>query len=208
MGGKIVMIAVLASCAIAALTALLHPIVLSTLRRTDAAVRSKMRHRARFSAFILFCALARALNLSIAGHILNVAAIVGIMVCAGFLIAFAFTIRPVFVGSTVGLLAGVAWLAGLLICVMSAVFDDSPVTVQLDDGLICRETVYGFAAGDAGEIMDIYRRYLFIDHRLLSQMDSDAEPEQNTPPPPAFSDTLARCRARVNAARGAAAHLP
>jgi hypothetical protein len=204
MGGKIVMIAVLASCAVAALTALLHPLVLLTLRRTDAAVGIKMRQWARFSAFILFCALARALDLSVAGHIVNVAAIVGIMVCAGFLVAFAFTIRPIFVGNTIGLLAGVAWLVGLLFCVMSALLDgNSPVTVQLDSGLICRETVYGFAAGDSGEIMDIYRRYLFIDHRLLSQMDSDVEPEQNTPPPPALADTLARCRARVNAARSA-----
>lgn len=203
------MIAVLASCAIAALVALLHPVVMAVLHHADAPVRSKMRHRARFSVFILVCALARALDLSIAGHILNVAANVGVMVCAGLLVAFAFGIGPVFVGAAISLLAGGAWLIGLVFCLLSAISDgNSPVTVQLDDGLICRETVYGFVAGDSGEVMDIYRRYLFIDYRLLSQMDSDVEPEQNRPPPPALAGTLSRCRARVKLAYSAAAHLP
>lgn len=200
--------AVLAPFAIGALFALVHPLVLWYLQRADAAARTALRHRIACSAFILLAALAWAFDLSFAGHALNLVAAVAVLLCAGFLIVSAFGLRPRLVGVTAGLLASGAWIAGLLFLFLSAaLMDQSPATVQLDDGLICRETMYGLAAGDSGDTMAIYRRYLFIDHRLLSQVRSDTAPENTTPPPPAFTDTLARCRARVNAARSAAAHL-
>lgn len=196
----------LGACAGGALAALLHPLVLLALRRGDAAARTRLRHQARFSGFILCCALARALDLSFAGHVLNLAAVAGVMVCAAFLVVFAFRMAPRTVGVAVGLLAGSAWLGGLIFCLMMGVFGgNSAATVQLDDGLVCRETVYGFVTSDSGEIMDIYRRYLFVDHRLLSQRHSDVEPEDDKPPPAAMADTLARCRMRVNAQRAAMA---
>jgi hypothetical protein len=101
------------------------------------------------------------------------------------------------------LLASGAWLTCVLLGLV-VLIEQSPATVQLNDGLICHETVYGFVTTDSGEIMDIYRRYLFIDHRLLSQVHSDPEPETNVPPPPAFAATLARCQLLVNAKRQAA----
>jgi hypothetical protein len=194
-------------CGAGALTALLQPWVLLCLARTDAVRRFEARREARCSGFIIFCALAWMANLSFAGHALNVIAIVVVVICAGSLAMFAFGLRPTVVGLSVGLMATGAFLLGLLFCLEEVlVHGNSPATAQLDDGLVCRETVYGFVTSDSGELMEIYRRYLFIDHRIYHRIHSDIDPDNAAPPPAGIADTLARCQAAVNAQRSAAAH--
>lgn len=192
-------------CGAGALTALLHPLVLLCMAKTDAARRAEARQYARCSAFIIVCVIAWAANLSFAGHALNLAANIGMMACAGLLVLFTFDMRPKLAGISLGLLAAGAWLFGLLLCLASALFDgNSPATVRLDDGLVCRETVYGFVTSDSGEIMDIYRRYLFIDHRIYQQVHSDVTPNPPVQAPAGLRDATARCQAAVNAQRRAA----
>jgi hypothetical protein len=128
---------------------------------------------------------------------------------SGFVIAalvlFSFRIKPTWLGVATGILSACGWWLGCLWIVLTAAFDgNSPASVELGDGLVCRETVYGFVASDSGQELDIFRRYLFIDHRLYHERRSDVYPGDPVPPPAGLRDAVARCDARLNQRR----HIP
>jgi hypothetical protein len=198
---------VLGLCAAGALIALSFPFILLCLSQVDARRRAMARRHAVFSAFTIACAIAWMLHLSFAGHALNVAAVVAVVICSGALALSAFNFRPARLALPVGLLAAFTWLVNLAGVTLVFLDHGPTVTAQLGNGVHCRETDYGYFGGDPpGRIMDIYRRYLFIDHRIYRQFNSAIGPLEVLPAPVGLPDAPARCLALVDAARRAAAH--
>ncbi|HEX8788437.1 MAG TPA: hypothetical protein VF793_19785 [Telluria sp.] len=198
---------VLGLCAAGALIALAFPFLLLCLRQVDADRRDRARRHAVFSSFTIACAIAYLLDLSFAGHALNIIAVAAVVICAGALTLSAFSIRPTYLALPVGLLAACAWLINLA-GVSLAFLDRGPVaTAQLGSGLHCRETEYGyFLSNPPGWIMDIHRRYLFVDHRIYRQFNPAAGPVEVVAAPEGLPDAPARCHALIDAQRSAATH--
>lgn len=196
--------ALLALFAVGILAALLSPCLQLRAARLDAARAVTARRHLCLSGVVAAVAAAAASGFSIAGHTGNVMAIAAALIAGGVLVLYAFGSRPRILGVATGIVAGIAWLLMLLFCGMSLIVDNSPVTVALGDGLYCGETAYGFVTGDSGEEVNLYQRYLFIDHTVYHQLHSDIYP--NEAPPARLAATLARCQAGFNLARAAGAH--
>lgn len=152
--------------------------------------------------YVILIALSAALGFSFSVHLLNIFAAFTALIFIGALALLAFRIKPKFAAISVGSVAIFAWL--LLALCMAAVmlFDgNSAVTVALEDGQYCEETVYGFVTGDSGEELAIYQRYLFIDQRVYHGVHSDVYPNHVTPVPTGLANTVARCQAKINKKR-------
>jgi hypothetical protein len=142
------------------------------------------------------------LGFSFSVHLLNILATFTALIFIGALALLAFRIKAKFVAISVGSVAVFAWL--LLALGMGAVMlldGNSAVTVALEDGQYCEETVYGFVTGDSGEELAIYRRYLFIDQRIYHGVHSDVYPNDVTRVSTSLASLLARCQAKINKKR-------
>jgi hypothetical protein len=150
-------------------------------------------------------ALSAAAGLSFSAHMLNVAVVIGALIAVGALALSVFRIRPRWAGILGGCLAFCGWALLLLYFGGVALFNgNSAVTVRLDNGALCRETVYGFVTGDSGEELEVYKRYLFIDYRLHHQIHSDVYPNTAKPMSAEMTKVVAGCQSRINAVRAAA----
>jgi hypothetical protein len=156
--------------------------------------------------YVCLTALAAAMGLSFAMHAINFVLVMGAVMGGGALALLVFRIRPKFVGIAVGSLAVGCWsLLALGFGALALFGESSPLEVTLDDGQVCRESVYGFAAGDSGEILDIYKRYVLIDYRLYHQVHSEVYPDTAPAVPEKLLDVVPECQTRINKARSAGA---
>lgn len=145
-------------------------------RRHGREVLVAARSRLVPSAIVLAVGAAMWLNISFFNHIVNMAAIIGALCCYGFLSLFFFQLRPKVVAVPMGLIA----LVLTLVLAIGSLFDlafggNVADSADLGDGLVCHESPYGFA-GDGGERLDVFRRYLVIDRRIMSEnlVETDA----------------------------------
>lgn len=152
--------------------------------------------------YICLTALSAVLGLSFAAHVLNIAAVIGACLALGALTLLLFSIKPGFAGVVAGCLGVICWLV-LMLCIGGLTFfsGSSPVTVTLDDKLVCRETAYGFVTSDSGEELEIYKRYLLLDYRVYHQFHSDIDPDAQTPVPAKLANMVAVCQAKIIKAR-------
>jgi hypothetical protein len=141
---------------------------------------------------------AAALDISFAAPFFNFLTVLAALGAAGVLVLLLFGMRPSWLGIPLGVLGTGAWLMACLWIVMLAAFDgNSPLEVALGDGLLCRRTVYGAAVSDSGQDLAIYRRMLFIDHRLYVERHSDVYPNGPHAAPAELRGAVARCRAQA-----------
>lgn len=147
---------------------------------------------------------------SFAGGIANLGAVWLAWIASAFLALTPFYLKPRLLGGAAGILCAGGWLLASLWLALTLLFENnSPAEADLGDGLHCRESVYGFAAGDSGTDLALFRRYGFIDHKVLDLRESDVYPQSNQPAPPAWRAAVLRChrlverRRRADAATGA-----
>ncbi|WP_036172889.1 hypothetical protein [Massilia sp. 9096] len=188
----VVALLILVPCAIAALVALLRPLFL-LLRKADIddVQRTTARRQALFSGFIIACALAWLWGLSFAGHASNKVTIIAALLCMGMLTLATYRVKPLL---PVSILATLAWLIALLAVVL-LMLTGYRTTVALGDGLYCSETNVS-SLGESSQILEIFRRHLFIDQRLYTFTYED--PHEALQPMPGQPDAPARCRALLH----------
>lgn len=159
------------------------------------------------AGYVSITVLAAALGLSFAAHVINVVAVIGAFFAAAALALLLFRIRPRFAGIAAGCIGLACWLlVSICFAGLTLLGGNSAVAITLDDNLICRETVYGFVTSDSGEELDIYQRYLFIDHRLYHQIHSDVDPTFATPVPANLGSLVERCQVKIDKARKTAGY--
>jgi hypothetical protein len=196
----------LALCGAGAVAALLSPwlVMRRAAADADAPLRALARRYLALSAFIVAVTGGGALHLSFTVAICNVLVILAAIIGSAMLVIFSFRIRPAWLGISSGIFSACGWLMGCLFFALGALFEgNSPADVELGNGLHCRATVYGFAAGDSGEEFDIYRRFLLIDYRIYYERHSDVYPINPVPAPPDLREAIPRCRVLVNRQRQA-----
>jgi hypothetical protein len=173
----------------------------------DAALRALARQRLALSAFVLAVAGAAALHLSFTAPVCNFLVGLAAVIGSAVLVMFTFLIRPAWLGMSSGILGVCAWLMGCLFFGLGALFEgNSPVDVELGNGLHCRATVYGFVTGDSGDEFEIYRRFLLIDYRVYHERDSAIYPKFPLPAPSGWGEAIRRCKVLVNQQREAGEH--
>lgn len=179
-------------CAIAALVALLRPFFLLLLTAAvDHAQHAATRRQALFSGFIIACALCWLWGISLAGHAANSAAIVVALLCMGMLTLAMYRVKPLL---PVAILSTLAWLIALLAVVL-LLLTDYRRAAPLGDGLYCSETAIN-SMNESSELLEIFRRHLFIDHRLY--MFTYEDPREDLPPMLGQPDVPARCLALLH----------
>ena len=90
-----------------------------------------------------------------------------------YLAIFSFHLSPKQLGKSIGIGAIIGTLFLTLYLLFSPlVFDFSPKMVELEDGVVCRQSEYGSAASLNGSTIRIFKRYQFID-KLVGQKDSN-----------------------------------
>ncbi len=165
------------------------------------------RRKLTLIGYVLSVALAAYAGLSFSAHLLNVAATLGAVLSLGLLALPAFDIRPKFVGIVVGCCAFFLWLLLILTLGSVALFEgNSALTVALGDGQYCEESIYGFVAGDSGEELTIYQRYLFVDRQLYRQRNSQFSPNPEAKNAARWRAVAAHCQKKINQTRGQIRH--
>lgn len=145
--------------------------------------------------FIALVAIAHALDLSFAAPVFNFLIVLFALCAGGVLVLALFGVGPRWVGVSLGLLGVGGLLMACLWIVVTAAFDgNSPKDAALGDGLLCRRTMYGFVTSDSGQELALYRRFLFIDHRIHDERRSDVYPGDAPPVPAGLQAAVARCR--------------
>lgn len=184
--------------------ALLTPFV--ALRAADPMRRrAARRHLAYVGAIVIVCA-APQIGITFAPHTLNVAAVLAALLAGAALALFAVKVAPRPIDILAGLLGTAAWLAALLVAgLIEAFVGNSPMTVSLGDGVVCRESLHGALPGASGTAFEFDRRYGLIDRRLYVYDEEDDRPDMTEPAEARWQQPLARCQALIDAARSGAA---
>lgn len=145
--------------------------------------------------FAAFVGIAHALDLSFAAPFLNFLIVLFALCACSALVLALFGLGPRWLGIPLGLLGAGGWLMACLWIVLTAAFDgNSPKDAALGDGLLCRRTMYGFVGSDSGRELAIYRRFLFIDHRIHDERRSDVYPGDAPSVPAGLQHAVTRCR--------------
>lgn len=164
------------------------------------AVRLPARRDLILGGFVALVAIAYALHLSFAAPFLNFLIVLFALCAGGALVLALFGLGPRWVGVPLGLLGVGGLLMACLWIVVTATFDgNSPADAELGNGLLCRRTVYGFVGSDSGQELALYRRFLFIDHRIHYERRSDIYPAAPAPAPASMRMAVERCRALPHA---------
>lgn len=142
-------------------------------RRHADDVLASARKRLVPSAIVLAVGAAIWLDISFFNHLINLAVIIGALCCGVFLSLFFFRLRPRFITVPMGVIAMLLTLALGVFSLLDLAFGGSVASsVDIGDGLVCHESPYGFA-GDGGERLDVFRRYLVIERRVMSESLTD-----------------------------------
>jgi hypothetical protein len=129
---------------------------------------------------------------SFAYHLLNMAAGIVALCCGVFLCQFLFELKPRWLTAPLGAVAMLLMLItilGVLLDMLSS--GHSTTRTELGDGIVCEEFPSGFA-GNSDETLDVYRRYLVIDRRVLRHSLLDA-PADDEALPAAARASMQRC---------------
>ena len=180
-----------------ALTAVARPwlVLRATVSGTTGRVRA--RQLAWCSSLLVMLVIAAAIGLTFSAQLANVIAVMVGLACAGALSLYAFGLHPRWWRIVVGLSCILSWLMSVVFWVMVLVFDGhSPATVQLDDGVNCRASLYGFV-GSSGQSLELFRRYVFIDYKIVSVHQPDLVPDEALEIPAAFRQQISACRAAI-----------
>lgn len=160
------------------------------------AVHLPARRDLILGGFIALVAIAHTLDLSFAAPFFNFLIVLFALCAGGALVLALFGVGPRWVGVPLGLLGVGGLLMACLWIVVTAAFDgNSPADAELGDGLLCRRTMYGFVTSDSGQELVLYRRFLFIDHRIHYERRSDIYPAEPAPVPASMRTAVERCRA-------------
>jgi hypothetical protein len=167
----------------------------ATVSGTTARVRA--RQLAWCSSLFVMLVLASAIGLTFSAHLANVMAVMVGVACAGALSLYAFGVQPRWWGMVLGLSCILGWLMSVVFWAMILVFDGlSPATVQLDDGVACRASLYGFV-GSSGQSLELFRHYAFVDYKIVSVHQPDFMPDEALEIPAAFRQQISACRAAL-----------
>ena len=151
---------------------------------------------------IVIVAISAAWGLSFSAHLLNILVTLAAVTYLGVLTLLAFRLKPKYVAIPLGCTAIFTWLLLMLYLGCVTLFDgNSAVSVELDEGLHCEESVYGFVTSDSGEELTIYRRYLFIDRKIYHEVHSDVYPNEVQAIPASITNIVNRCHAQINKKR-------
>lgn len=191
--------------ALGAMMALLSPYFQMRAGKFDGRIDTlTARRHLLLSGFVLAVTAAAVSGFSFAGKAGNVIAVIAALISYGALALFSFRAKPNFIALPVGILSLCAWLLALLYLGVTMLFTgNSSASVALDEARYCRETVYGFVTGDSGEELEIFQRYLFIDHSLYRQTHSDVYSNEPTHAPAKFADAVSRCQTKIDEQRAA-----
>jgi hypothetical protein len=149
------------------------------------------------SGLLVMLVLAASSGLTFSSQLANVIAVMTGLAGAGVLSLHAFGLQPRWFGIAVGLSCILGWLLGLVFWMMMLFFDGlSPVTVQLDDGVHCRASLYGFV-GSSGQSLELFRHYALIDYKLVSVHQPDFMPDEALEMPNAFRRQISACMAAI-----------
>lgn len=158
------------------------------------AVHLPARRDLILGGFVALVAIAHALDLSFAAPFFNFLIVLFALCGGGALVLALFGVKPHWVGIPLGLL-GIGGL--LMVClwiVVTAVFDgNSPADAELGDGLLCRQTAYGFVTSDSGVDLAIYRRFLLVDRKLYGERRSAIYPNGTPAIPAGLQSAIMRC---------------
>lgn len=143
-----------------------------------------------------------AAGISFSAHALNLLAILAALASSGTLVLLLFRLRRKWIGAPAGCLGTLCWVLVAVYLLGAALFDgNSEVMVMLDNGIVCRETVYGFVTSDSGEELEIFRRFYLVDYRLHHQIHSDVYPNVAQTVSAEMGDLILRCQHEINSSR-------
>lgn len=161
-------------------------------------LQASARSRLVPCALMIAFGAAACAHISFASHLLNMAAEFGALCCGFFLCLFMFELKPKWLAVPVGGLLGLM-VAGLILALLLAVLFDGDATSGADigDGMVCQASPSDV---DGGDQIDVYRRYLMIDRRLMRGSLTDP-PSAAEPQTPWQHATALRCDAAFKALR-------
>jgi len=158
------------------------------------AVHLPARREFILGGFVALVAIAHALDLSFAAPFFNFLIVLFALCGGGALVLALFGLGPRWVGVPLGLLGVCGLLMACLWIVVTAVFDgNSPADAELGDGLLCRQTAYGFVTSDSGVDLAIYRRFLLVDRKLYGERRSAIYPNGTPAIPAGLQSAVTRC---------------
>jgi hypothetical protein len=202
---KILSIVLVVLLSASALMALLSPYLVLRTGKLDAGDVSQARRHLVGSAIVVVVAVAATLGFSFSAQAGNFVAIIIAFFCTGALALYSFRFQPKLLALPVGMLTMIGLLLMTLYMGLGLVFaGNSPVTVELGDGLYCRSTAYGFVTSDSGEDIYVYKRVLFVDHELHHEMRSVIYPNESRTVPTFLESAVRRCDAAVKQKRSSA----
>lgn len=199
---KIFNLALVILLGLSGLIALCSPFLLLRAAKHNAGDAVRARRYLACSGIVIAITVGSLLGLSFSGRAGNVVAVVIALYCGVALALYSFRLRPKLLAVPVGVMSMIGWLMlTLFLCIDTLFSGNSTVAIELGDGLHCRESVYGFVTSDSGEEMDVFKRYVFIDHKLYHEARSAIYPIHPTYRPAALQDAIRRCEAAVRLKR-------
>lgn len=143
-----------------------------------------------------------AAGISFSVHALNLLAIFAALATTATLVLLLFGLRQKWIGLPAGCLGTLCWGLVVVYLLGAALFDgNSEVMVMLDNGIVCRETVYGFVTSDSGEELEIFRRFYLVDYRLHHQIHSEVYPNATQTVPTEIGALVLRCQHEIDLRR-------
>lgn len=188
--------ALLILAGMAAFIAVLSPyIVLRSKSAYTQATISAARILFYASGFFILASILWASGISLAVRSLNITVVLAMLLSVIALAVFSFRLRPVLVGLAGGAFSMIFAAGFALGLLLSGLLDDiSPKEAEIGDSMYCRKSGYGFVTSDSGTNIKAFKRYFFIDRKILDISFSDIYPESNRQPEGSFeAETLARC---------------
>jgi hypothetical protein len=135
-------------------------------------------------------------------HRANVVAVFAAFGAAALPTLFVFTMRPRFLALALGGLCVMAWVSAALLALLVGAFEgNSAAVADLGGGMVCRVSVYGSAAADSGEDIELFERHWLLDYRRAWIRQSAVHPEDDAALGPGMSELAVLCRARVEQQR-------
>lgn len=184
----------LAACA---LIALAWPVLAWRRATRGSAARRQASRYASGSAVVALVGTSFACGLSLSWHPANVLAVLLAFSCAGAVVRFAFRMPSLWLVIPVGFSCGAAWL--LLGWVMASSNEDyPPLTVQLDNGMLCRSRSEMVLLSDSARELTLYRRFLLVDYRVSRWGNQGNNILPHIDPPEPWRAAFEQCEARAD----------
>nr|WP_314546017.1 hypothetical protein [uncultured Massilia sp.] len=184
-------------------TAALCPCLAWLKPGSSTADKAMLRHALGLALLVCVIAAGARTGWTFFHHGANVVAVCAAFGAAALLALFVFSMRPRWVALSLGGLCVVAWLFAVLLTFLVSAFEgNSAAVADLGGGMYCRVSVYGSAAADSGEDIELFERHGLLDYLRISIRQSAVHPEGDAALGPGLMELATFCRARVEEQRG------